>query len=184
MSSILRSTAQILRQPNKFHRLESPCYYDNSLGYTTLFPFIYSNGVLDIQYIDDFEADMVTSTGNSPSTDPDVSVKLMGGEHLVQALGPNFLSYIRAWRTGIDPGTPINIYINGSVQRAQMTTDNFLGDLSYEVSTTPPTSDNYNIGSFTNTYRSTYIFVKPLTITTVESGVTQYITFATRFDED
>jgi hypothetical protein len=183
MSSQLRYYAT---QPNlavKFHRLESPCYDDDDLGYVTLFPFTYSNGVLDIEYIDSFEADMVDISGNAPSTGPDVSVKLLGGTGLVQSLGENFKTYIRAWRNP-DVGTPINVYINGVMQRAQMTTENFLGDDSWEISTTPPSSDDYVIGAGANNFRTTWIFKKPLTITTVEGGITRYITFTTRIDED
>jgi len=184
MSSVLRSTATPPILPTKFHRIESPIYDDSSLTRFMLFPFTYSNGVLDIQYIDSFEADMVTSTGNPPESEPSVSVQLMGGTSLVQSLGPNFLAYINAWRTGIDSGSQIKIYINGVVQKVKATYNNFVGDSVYQVTTTPPSSDDYSVGTTNDSFRTTWVFKKPLTITTVESGVTQYITFVTRFDED
>lgn len=184
MTSMLRNKAEVPKLATEFHRLESPCYYDNALGYNTLFPFTYSNGVLDVEYIDDFEADMVTSTGVSPSTDPDVSVRLTGSIGLVTSIGPKLEAYIRAWRTGIDSGTPVRVYVNGVVQKVQMTRDQYVGDGSWEESTEPPRSENYIIGSTSNSYRSTWVFKKPFTFTVVEGGVTKYITFATRFDED
>jgi hypothetical protein len=156
---------------------------DTDLGYITLFPFSYANGILDIRYIDNFEADMVTSGGHAPETDPDVAVQLWGGVELVRELGPNFVAYIRAWRNP-DTGTPVSIYINGTLQKVQAIRNSALGDDAYEVSTTPPSSDNYTQGSAADSYRANWIFKAPLTIMTVESGVKHYITFTSRLDRN
>lgn len=183
MTSMLRSYAVPPVLPVKFHALESPAYYDNVIGRELLFPFTYSNGVLDIQYIDNFEADMVISTGNSPSTEPDGGAQLLGGTSLVQSLGPKFKEYITAWRNP-DSGTPINIYIKGAVQKVQYTLDIDVESSVVQTSTAPPSGDNFTIGSQVNNFRTTWIFKTPLTFTTVESGITQYITFTSKLDED
>lgn len=180
---MLRSFSEAPKLATKFHRIESPCYFSVTLNTTTLFPFTYSNGTLDIAYIDDFEAEMVTSTGNAPSDAFSGRVQLGGGLGLVQRLGPNFEAYIRAWRT-TDSGTPININIHGTVQKVNEVQSEYLGNNTYQVATAPPTSDNYTSGAPVNNYRSTWVFKTPLTFTTVESGVTQYITFASRIDDD
>jgi len=183
---MLRSFSEAPKLATKFHRIESPCYpIDREVEDTPnrLFPFTYSNGTLDIAFIDEFEAQMVTDTENEPEDDFSGRVQLAGGLGLVQRLGPNFEAYIRAWRT-TDAGTPINIYVHGTVQKVNEAPQEYLGNDSYQVSTAPPTSDNYTVGAPVNNYRSTWVFKSPLTFTTVESGVTQYITFATRIDDD
>ncbi len=183
MTSMLRSFALPPKALTKFHAILTPSYNDSTYGLLP-FPFTYSNGVLDIQYIDNFEADMVTDTGNEPNNEPANAVQLLGGSSLVTSLGDNFKSYIRAWRDGtIDVGSPIEIYVKPSVQKIQVTT--FVDDSSsWRVSTTPPTGDNYTVGSVENNFRTTWIFKTPFTFTIVESGVTKYITFNSQVSED
>ena len=183
MTSILRSYATPTLTPVKFNRLESPCYADSDLAYNTLFPFSYANGVLDIMYVDSFQEDMVNTTGEAPLADPDVAVQLLGGPQLVQKLGPNFVAYIRAWRQP-DAGSPVAIYSNGTVQKVQAIRNYFVGDDAFEVSTAPPASDNYTMGAAANSYRANWIFKTPLTFTTVEGGVKQYITFASLLERN
>lgn len=183
MSSVLRRVAEPVRVHMKFCHIESPCYNDTILNKDILFPFTITNGILDIAYIDNFKVDMVDSTGNAPNIDPDGAVRIMGGTIPIIGLGDNFKSYITAWRNP-DVDTPISIYIPGVVQKVQIIPDNFLGAGTYEISTQPPSGDNYVVGGPLNSYRTVYVFKQPLTFTTVESGVTQYITFTTRFHED
>ena len=45
------------------------------------------------------------------------------------------------------------------------------------INDSPPSGDLYIEGDDKVNYRTTWIFKKPLTITTVEDGVTKYITF-------
>jgi hypothetical protein len=185
MSSALRQISQPVRLATVFHRVETPCYYDNDVNRNLLFPFSYTNGTLDIQYIDNFKTDMVDISGNSPNTDADASIQIIGGKHLVQHIGENFKAYIRAWRAStIDAESPIEVYINGVVQKAQYCYENHIGDSSYTISTVPPAGDNYTEGDAANHYRTTWIFNRPLTITTIEGGIKNYITFTTRLDED
>lgn len=189
MSSVLRRTATTKSALTKFTLVDGPTYFDNGLSQTVLFPFVYSNGVLDLNIntaANTFEADMITSTGNAPGEDCDLCVKQMGGTGLVRALGPNFVAYIRAWRTAtIDAGSPVSVYIPGVVTKVQQTPASALADGDiYEVSTTAPVSDEYITGNPANNYLTSWVFKKPLTITTIEGGVTTYITLRTSFDED
>jgi hypothetical protein len=130
---------------------------------------------------------MVTSTGNAPSSETDIAVQIIGTPELVTSLGDNFKAYIRAWRTGsIDAGSPINIYIRPQVVRVQEAQHANIDaqDNSYKISTEPPASDRYPTGALANTYQAKYVFKTPLTFTIVESGVTQYITFRTIFEQE
>jgi hypothetical protein len=189
MSSILRRTANTKSALTKFTLVDGPSYNDSGLGINILFPFTYSNGVLDINInpaANSFEADMITITGNAPDEDNELLVKQMGGIGLVRALGPNFVAYIRAWRNAtIDAGSPVSVYIPGVVTKVQQAPSSAMADGGvYEVSTDAPPSDEYITGTPANNYLTSWVFKKPLTITTVEGGVLTYITLRTAFDED
>ncbi len=187
MSSVLRYTATTKSALTKFTLVDGPAYFDPTLDYNVLFPLTYSNGVLDINLEgSSFEAEMITNTGNSPGDEAYIAVKQLGGTGLVRSLGPNFIAYIRAWRNAtIDAGTPVNVYIPGVVTKVQQTPPAELNNgSSYEISTSAPVSDEYISGNTANNYMTSWVFKKPLTITTIEGGVITYITFRTVFDED
>ena len=173
----------------KFLKPESPCYTDSVLGEDVLFPFIVTKGVLDITYEgNNFEADMVTSTGIDPQAETDLACQITSGPIVIRALGDKFKDYIRAWRDGtIDAGSPIEIYYAPQmirVQQADVEHINANSNDSFKISTSVPSNDSYLTGSSTNNYLSTYIFKTPLTFTIVESGVTTYITFKTVLDQE
>jgi hypothetical protein len=187
MSSITRGFAQKKTALTRFIKPESPAYDDGTN--IRLFPFTYSNGVLDISYSGNaFESIMVDTTGVAPDAETDTAVRMLSGPYLVNTLGENFKSYIRAWRTAtIDAGSPINIYIAPQVMRVQEVDINNISansSSSYIVSTAPPSGDGYVAGDSTNNFYATYVFKTPLTITTVEGGVTTYITFRTYMDQE
>ena len=192
MTSLLRSVSQVKEGLTRFLKPESPCY-DNGDN-VVLFPFTYNNGVLDITYAgNNFKALMVDTVGVAPnpeeeSGESDTAVRIMSGPYLVNTLGSNFKSYIRAWRDGIiDAGSPIDIYIAPQMLRVQEADINNVdassGD-AYNISAIAPSSENYIAGDETTTYNTTYVFKTPLTFTIVESGVTQYITFRTVLDQE
>ena len=190
MTSISRSYAPLAEGLTRFVKPESPCYNDSGKNdLTVLFPFSYSNGVLDISYSGNtFQADMVTITGNSPSSETDSLVQIMGSPHLVTSLGDNFKAYIRAWRTStIDNNSPITIFVNPQVIRVRELDYNNIdanSGNSYKISTSAPASDSYPTGSLQNEYETKYIFKTPLTITTIEGGVKNYITFKSVMDQE
>ncbi len=189
MTSILRSVAQVKEGLTRFLKPESPCYNTDGSGSFLLFPFTYNNGVLDITYAgNNFEAVMVDTVNVDPGNETDTAIRVMGGPYLVNTLGSNFKSYIRAWRDGtIDAGSPIDIYIAPQMLRVQEADENNMNansSNSYKISTVAPSSENYIAGSETTSYNTTYVFKTPLTFTIVESGVTTYITFRTVLDQE
>jgi len=188
MTSAVRSYAIRKEGLTTFIKPESATYYDSDLDLDILFPFSYSNGVLDISYSGNrFKEQMVDSLNQSPDAETDTVIRVTGGPQLVSSLGDNFKAYIRAWRDGtIDAGSPINIHIAPQVFRVQEVSYDSVnaGGSSYRISTQPPSSDTYTIGYDANQYRSAYVFKTPMTISIVESGVVQYITFRTLLDQE
>lgn len=184
---MLRTFAEPKVGLTRFLKPESPCY--NNGTNTVLFPFSYHNGVLDITYSgNNFQQQMVDVTGNSPASETYTAVQIFSGPYLVTSLGDKFKDYIRAWRDStIDAGSPINIFIAPQilkVQEADIDNVNANSGDSWVQSTRPPVSDGYVAGGIENKYQTTYAFKTPLTFTIVESGVTQYITFRTKFDQE
>jgi len=171
----------------KFIKPESPCYYDGTNN--LLFPFSCVNNVLDITYSgNNFKTLMVDSTNQDPNSETDTSIRIASGISVVTSLGNNFKDYIRSWRSGtIDAGSPIHMVIAPQVVRVHEASVDHVsannGD-SWLISQTPPSCENYMVGNDLNKYNTTYIFKTPLTFTTVENGVTQYITFRTMLDQE
>jgi hypothetical protein len=161
-------------------RVSGPYYSDSLIG-STLIPFIYDNGVLDIANIDNFN-----SYTGIPLMDSDLGIytlslyKLLGGGGLVRTLGANFIRYIRNWRSTSTtaPVTKVELYTNAIMTKIQRSPKSVLYSGSVvRINASPPSGDLYIEGDDNVNYRTTWIFKKPLTITTVEDGVTKYITF-------
>jgi hypothetical protein len=187
MTSVTRTFAVKKEGLTRFVKAESPCYDNGSR--VVLFPFSYSNGVLDISYSgNNFKTIMVDISGAAPDGETDTAVSINSGPYLVTSLGNNFKDYIRSWRNAtIDAGSPINIYINPQVlrvQEASYTNVDSHSDESYKISIQAPASDTYPTGSVANDYQTTYIFKTPLTFTIVENNVVKYITFKTMLDQE
>jgi hypothetical protein len=195
MTSVLRGYAIRKEALTIFIKTDSPCYYDNIFDRNVLFPFSYSNGVLDISYASNsFKEEMVDTLNRPPNVDEEdpeessTAIRVMSGPQLVSSLGENFKAYIRAWRDGtIDAGSPILIHIAPQVIRVQEVDNNAVNSVTndtYRISSQPPSGDTYTIGVDANQYRTTYVFKTPLTFSIVESGVVQYITFRTIMDQE
>ena len=182
MTSHIRNVRDVVSNNVDYVRVSGPYYTDSGIG-PTLIPFIYDNGVLDISDIDNFN-----SYSGVPLMDSDVGVynlplyKLLGGNGLVRSLGANFVRYIRNWRSVFTtaPVTKVELYTNGIMTKVQRSLKSELYSGSVvRVNTAPPSGDLYIEGDDDVNYRTSWIFKKPLTITTVEDGVTKYITFTT-----
>ena len=189
MSSVSRSFAVAKEGLTKFMRVESVSYEDSNDETTHLFPFVCSNGVLDITYEgSSFQEQMVDISGVSPNDDTNSLCRIIGAPRLATSLGDNFKAYIRSWRAEfIDSGSPIEVVIPAQVVRVQEGNRNNISGNSgeaYTVSTSKPASDNYITGESANAYRTTYIFKTPLTFSVVEDGVTQYFTFKTITEQE
>ena len=187
MSSVIRTFGLKKEGLTRFVKPESPMYRDVSDD--VLFPFSYSNQVLDITYAgNNFKSTMVDVSGQAPGSETETIIRILSGPVLATSLGPNFKAYIRSWRIStIDAGSPIEIYLAPQLLRVQEASyDNISSNSgeSYKISTSAPAGDNYITGNDTNNYNSKYIFKTPLTFTIVESGITQYITFRTTLDQE
>jgi hypothetical protein len=189
MTSVTRTIAVKKEGLTLFVKPDSPAY-DNGPR-DVLFPFSYSNQVLDITYEgNNFESLMVDTTGRAPTSEADTAIRILSGPYLATSLGENFKAYIRSWRSStIDAGSPIEINIAPQLLRVQeasydnidVTSD---GDSSWKISTSVPASENYITGDATNNFKTTYIFKTPLTFTIIESGIKKYITFKTALDQE
>ena len=182
----MRSHAVRKEALTRFVKPESPSY--NNGNDNVLFPFSYSNQTLDISYAgNNFKSTMVDNTGESPNDETDTSISILGGLYLATSLGPNFKAYIRAWRTGIDAGSSIEVVVAPQLIRVQeVSIPNVTSNSSSSVTVSEyaPTGDNYITGDVNNNYQTTYIFKTPLTFSIVEGGVKKYITFRTALDQE
>lgn len=192
MTSLLRQYRPPT-QESKFVNIITPCYSDPSLGGTSaLVPFSYSNGVLDINIQDDVQLYI-----NNPNSYDDYylgkRVKLMGGEGLVNSLGPNVTTLLQNWvanEEGDPYSGPINIVVQPTVTRVQAVQapwgENPLPRspaVGPAIAQYTPTNDDYIVsGSPANNYFSAWVFKSPLTVSYVWNGVTKYITLSTVFD--
>lgn len=167
--------------PTEYVRVSGPYYVDTIIG-NTLIPFTYDNGVLDIANIDNFNAFVGMPLMNVDIGQYNLPLyKLLGGSGLVRALGPNFVRYIKAWRSTMtaQPVTRVELFSGGIMTKVQRSPKTILNSgAAVRIETTPPSSDLYIEGADVDDYRATWIFKKPLTITTVEDDVTKYITFS------
>jgi len=189
MTSMLRGYAVRKEGLTTFTKPESVSYYDTDRNSRVLFPFTYSNGILDISYENNtFKSQMVDTLNVSPSGEIATIVRMMGGLQLVSSLGDHFKEYIRAWRDGsIDAESPITLHIAPQVFRVQEADNQNITAVDsspVKISTVVPSGDTYTTGSELNHYRSTYLFKTPMTITIVESGIVQYITFRSVLDQE
>lgn len=189
MSSAVRVLAVKKEGLTRFIKPDSPTYYDGN-SYR-LFPFSYSNQVLDISYDgNNFKSSMVDSINNSPDNDEetDTTISMLGGPYLATSLGENFKAYIRSWRSGsIDAGSPIEVVVAPQLLRVQEVDLSHVNSTSGDsvlISTNAPTGENYVSGNSANKYHTTYIFKTPLTFTIVEGGVKKYITIRTTLDQE
>ena len=191
MSSVIRSLAVTKEALTRFVKPNSPCYDDISgaSDFVKLFPFSYSNQILDITYEgNNFKERMVDISGGEPESETDTIIRILSGPYLATSLGPTFKAYVRSWRAAtIDADSPIEVYIAPQLLRVQEADYNHIssdsGD-SWLISASSPASDNYVAGSVANNYNTTYIFKTPLTFTIVEGGTKKYITFKTSLDQE
>lgn len=187
MSSVGSAFGMMKEGLTRFVKPESPVYANGTND--VLFPFSYSNNVLDITYEGNtFKSVMVDTINVQPRSESDLTARIISGPSLVTSLGNNFKDYIRSWRSGtIDPDSPIRVVVAAQVVRVQEASLAHLtatNSNSWTISTTPPSGDNFIIGNEENKYNTTYIFKTPLTFSIVEGGVTQYITFKTMIDQE
>jgi len=199
MSSVSRTLAVNAKSLPDVQFVGGPYYSRTADPQKLLFPFILEKGALEIKIINDFD---VTSTspplGIRPADEGGIARRL-GGLHLVQAIGPNFLTYIQnvIWNTSdVSPiaykASNVKVYKPGLVTRVQqLSSQNLPNDIdpdySYVSSSSAP-EDDFLLGI--EGYGSTYAFEKPLVLSVDAtrndspylSLGKQYITFYTSWD--
>ena len=182
MTSYIRGHTFSNDKQLQYVRVTGPYYTDPQVG-STLLPLQYGNGMLEIA-----DVDGARSYSGPPLMDAEISLynlylyKIMGGDSLVTELGPNFINYVKRWRSTVTvaPVTSVSLVIPGIVTKIQRARKDALYTGSvFAVSTAPQLSDNYIDGSDENFYRTTWIFKRPLTVKTVEDGIIKYIVFNT-----
>jgi hypothetical protein len=191
MTSTTSAYAQTKEQLSKFLTVDGP-QFNNLAGVSNLFPFIYSNNTLDLNFnIYGFKPAMVDIPNKPPAIRYRFLVKNMGGTGRVLKIGPSFEQYIRSWFSApnsiiIPLNATIDIYINGTVMKVQSSSRDVLTVTdTYAITTVPPTSDGYTYGYEDTNYITSWIFKTPLTITFIDaSGIRRYITFRSVFGDD
>jgi len=199
MSSVGRTVAVNAKSLPDVQFVGGPYYRRTKDPQKLLFPFVIEKGALEIKIINDFD---VTSTspplGIRPADEGGIARRL-GGLHLVQSIGPNFITYIQhvIWETDtLSPisykASNIQVYKPGIVTRVQqLSSQNLPNDIdpdySYASSSIPPV-DDFLLP--VEGWGSTYAFEKPLVLSvdatrsddpSVSLGK-QYITFYTSWD--
>jgi hypothetical protein len=181
MSSSLRSTYTLIRTHTQFVGVESPSYEDSSLDDAeTLFPFVVRNGgVLDIEYMNSFEQDMIDDLGNAPRDDTELSTMILSNPILVTSIGDNLKEYIRSWKNlTIDASSPITLFQPCRVIKVQQINYLNINEILVE-SNNPPAGQWYSTDPHVKC-----IFASPLTIVYKASGVNKYITLYSKIFED
>jgi hypothetical protein len=180
---------------SKFDNISTPSYYDNELDEDIPIPFTVKNGVLDIA-ITNTSVETFINNGNTPEDDTEFQAKQMGGRRLITSLGPNFVTYLRRRIQDIDSlgglySGELVIFINPVMTKIQLAQPGKVSGLTFEnvygVNDYPPSSDEYIGGSISNSYYTSWVFYKPLTVRFVSSGSPtgyKYMTFSTHYDGD
>jgi hypothetical protein len=194
MSSVLRAIASPLRG-SKFDNISTASYYDDDLDQRVPVPFSVQNGALDITLTNSDVEDFVNN-GTSPNDDTRYQAKMMGGFSVVTSIGPNFNTYLRKRIEGNDGlgspySGPLVIVVNPVMTKVQMAQPNNVPGLEFEnvygINDQAPSSDEYVGGGVSNSYYTSWVFYRPITIRYVSPASTtgyRYITFSTHYDGD
>lgn len=151
-------------------RISGPYYHNSDNGFA-LFPFVVADGELDIAPLN------FSEYASAPLMDTDINIhnlplyRFLGETATVAALGPKFIRYINLWRKQpVD--SPVTVHAPGTMTKVQASDKRALyTGAVYRITPDIPLIDIPN--------GTSWVFKSPLTITTVENGVTQYITFNT-----
>lgn len=192
MSSVTRIPG-IINKTTKFQHLKTQSYYDSTLGYDTPIPFIYNNGVVDINIQNNVNNDLITDLdrGNEYS---DYLAESLGGTGLATRLGPNFIRWLNDWVSNVYDSTVIDtfeVYIPATMTKVQVKPDprdydyayltNYFDRDSFGISSLPPTGTSFVAGTAANLYNTVWVFQSPLTIKFMYDDEPLYLTYQTTF---
>jgi hypothetical protein len=103
-----------------------------------------------------------------------------GGIHLVDKIGPNFISWMET-NEGVDVGS-ISVHEKPIVFRANLLLQDREPNNDHAMfESTNPISFDQSAGTVANNYFTTFLFKKPLVLKYKKSGITYYRTFTTQF---
>ena len=194
MSSLLRQRVEPKHTDTRLLSIRSPSYVSVLYGSSViLFPFTYSNGVLDLNIQDDVQS-LITAGTFDAGNNHLFPVKLLGGTHMVSSIGSNFDAYVRSVIKNINSlaynyTNSITVYVPPVVTKVQASMP-VAGQLppllitrSMHDSLVPPSSDGYNYaGSDSDHWRTYWVFKTPLTLQYIIGVTNKYLTFTTRFE--
>ena len=145
----------------------SATYTETGLnGNTYLFPFTYSNGVLDLP------ASISKFPYTTPPDNQTVLIRRLGGDNLITSIGPNLKAYIQSvgWNDGSNTYTVtgnITVVSQGVATRVQQLSKKYLSNTAtYKVYAGPWDGNNF-IGQ-----NAVYALDKPLVIQGSATGGT------------
>jgi hypothetical protein len=182
----------VFAKDGKFDNISTPSYEEAGVGDIPI-PFTATNGVLDIA-ITNSSIENFCNNGTSPRSEAEFQAKQMGGRALITSLGPNFVTYLRRRIQAIDSlgglySGELVIFINPVMTKIQLAQPGQVQGLEFEnvygVNNYPPTSDEYVGGNISNSFYTSWVFYKPLTVRFASSDSPtgyKYITFSTHYD--
>ena len=170
-------------------------YNDSDIGEQIPIPFTVRDGVLDIAIQDNVTADLLTPetfTEDGFNDQPYFQSSLIGGNHLVNSLGPNMVTFLKNFIADeYDNATDYNLVTDIEIYNAPTMTKlriNYISDENtYQFSNTAPAKATpdplaYDASS-SNSYRVVAIFKSPLVVSFKYDGSdTRYLTFTSAFD--
>ncbi len=169
-------------------------YYDNEMNDYLPIPFTVRDGVLDIAIQDNVTVDLLTSGSFTSdfNNQPDFQASLIGGNHVVDSLGPNMLTFLKNFIADeYDNATDYNLVTDIDIYNAPTMTKlrfNYIPDENtYEFSNVAPVKTTPDPLAYdaspANSYRVVAIFKSPLVVSFKYDGSnTRYVTFTSAFD--
>lgn len=195
MSSLLKTRGSPQQGLTRFLSIHSPSYVSNSVygGAPLLFPFIYSNSVLDLNLQDDSQSLIAAGTFDSGLTYR-FPIRLMGGCGSVRSIGANFEAYLRNCIRNINNlsynyTNELTVTVPAVVTKIQSSmpsptgTAPLLYPRTMHDSGIVPSSDSHiYAGGDSDNWKTYWVFKTPLTIRYLIGATYKYLTFTTRFE--
>lgn len=154
-----------------------PAYFTNSDGYSQPFPWRYNRQTqaIDLEYVDGF-------TNSTDLSDDEMFFRgqQFGGLRLVQALGSKFIEWCENSLTA-DVGT-VQLHEAPIVVSANMVAPNQNPNNAESQEQTYPISFESAAGTEAGQYCKTLVFMRPMVITYLRSGIRYYRWFNQNFE--
>lgn len=190
MTSLQSVIAQPRKNLSKIFSIDTPCYSDNDLNYSTPVPFYVTNrGVLEIALIDNVQEELLTvGSFSGLGNQPDYQCKIMGGTRLVESLGQTAIDFFTAWINDDEGDIPteLQLYVKPVMTKTQFSTNPNQIELETTngLSDYPPSGSEYVTGDEDNAFKTVWVFQSPITVKyfSVANNKYRYATLLTVFD--